>query len=72
MKKFNHSASLEVRQKTQPQFHGYNSMTINRFRLPLLFVLICGLLAPATLFAAEGGFRLIYIGALSGYVKLCG
>ncbi len=38
----------------------------------VLFALIAGFLAPASLQAAETGFRLVYIGALSGYVKLCG
>ena len=47
-------------------------MIINRLRLTLLLILICGLLTPANLIAAETGFRLIYIGSLSGYVKLCG
>ncbi|MCD6532745.1 MAG: hypothetical protein J7L25_01540 [Deltaproteobacteria bacterium] len=30
------------------------------------------LFAPATAQAGETDFRLIYIGSLSGYVKLCG
>ncbi|MEA3348671.1 MAG: hypothetical protein U9Q39_06390 [Pseudomonadota bacterium] len=30
------------------------------------------LLFPAGCRAGESGFRLIYIGSLSGYVKLCG
>ncbi|MEA1921099.1 MAG: hypothetical protein U9N63_00425 [Pseudomonadota bacterium] len=41
----------------------------------LLFTIISFflyLLFPAASRAGETGFRLIYIGSLSGYVKLCG
>ncbi len=37
-----------------------------------ILALLFGLLAPTRSLAAENGFRLIYIGSLSGYVKLCG
>lgn len=47
-------------------------MVIKRLRLLALFALLYGLFTPAPLRAAETGFRLVYIGALSGYVKLCG
>jgi hypothetical protein len=72
LKKFNLSVNLKLCQKTQPQFHGHNSMVIKRLRLLALFALLFSLFTPAPLIAAETGLRLVYIGALSGYVKLCG
>ncbi|MCK5681859.1 hypothetical protein KAI46_13720 [bacterium] len=48
-------------------------MTINYLRLLAFLPLLSGLLiSPSNCLATENSFRLIYIGSLSGYVKLCG
>jgi hypothetical protein len=48
-------------------------MIIKHLRSLAVIALLFGLLLTSTCSqAAENGFRLIYIGSLSGYVKLCG
>ncbi len=47
-------------------------MKTNHFCLLAFITLLFGLMIPARSRAGENGFRLIYIGSLSGYVKLCG
>jgi len=47
-------------------------MKNNCLRSLAVVALLFGLLAPTRSLAAENSFRLIYIGSLSGYVKLCG
>ena len=48
-------------------------MQIKHLRLPAVISLLFTLfLTPTGSLASENGFRLIYIGSLSGYVKLCG
>ncbi|MBN2705894.1 MAG: hypothetical protein JXR89_05590 [Deltaproteobacteria bacterium] len=42
------------------------------FFLALLIALVCSWLIPSGCPAETSGLRLLYIGSLSGYVKLCG